>query len=37
MMPLNYQNLANKSLDNLIQKVGQKIYDPNSDSKWNRK
>ena len=37
MMPLNYQNLANKSLDNLIQKVGQKIYDPNSDSKWHRK
>ena len=37
MMPLNYQNLANKSLDNLIQKVGQKIYDPNnqnSNSKW---
>ena len=37
MMPLNYQNLANKSLDNLIQKVGQKIYDPNSDSKWHKK
>ena len=39
MMPLNYQNLANKSLDNLVQKVGQKIYDPNnqnSNSKWYR-
>ncbi len=36
MMPLNYQNLADKSFNELIQKVGQKIYDDpkNKNPKW---
>jgi len=35
-MPLNYQNLVDKSLNKLIQIIGQKIYDylKNKNPKW---